>query len=45
MERFAAAYGAAAVTAALRAVAQTMESSLRLTDFVGHAGGNSFLRC
>jgi diguanylate cyclase (GGDEF)-like protein/PAS domain S-box-containing protein len=43
MERFAAAYGAAAVTAALRAVAQTVESSLRPTDFVGHAGGNIFL--
>ena len=43
MERFGAAYGVAAVTAALRAVAQTVESSLRPTDFVGHAGGNIFL--
>jgi diguanylate cyclase (GGDEF)-like protein/PAS domain S-box-containing protein len=43
MERFGAAYGAAAVTAALRAVAQTVESSLRPTDFVGHSGGNIFL--
>jgi diguanylate cyclase (GGDEF)-like protein len=31
------------VTAALRAVAQTLEGSLRPTDFVGHAGGNIFL--
>jgi diguanylate cyclase (GGDEF)-like protein len=31
------------VTAALRAVAQSVESSLRPTDFVGHAGGNIFL--
>jgi len=43
MERFGAAYGAAAVTAVLRAVAQSVESSLRPTDFVGHAGGNIFL--
>lgn len=43
MERFGAAYGAAAVTAALRAVAQTLESGLRPTDFVGHSGGNIFL--
>jgi diguanylate cyclase (GGDEF)-like protein/PAS domain S-box-containing protein len=43
MERFAAAYGTAAVTAALRAVAQTLESGLRPTDFVGHSGGNIFL--
>ena len=42
-ERCGAAYGIAAVTAALRAVAQTVESSLRPTDFVGHAGGNMFL--
>jgi diguanylate cyclase (GGDEF)-like protein len=43
MERFGAAYGVAAVTAALRAVAQTVESGLRPTDFVGHSGGNVFL--
>jgi diguanylate cyclase (GGDEF)-like protein len=43
MERFGAAYGTAAVTAALRAVAQTVESGLRPTDFVGHSGGNIFL--
>jgi diguanylate cyclase (GGDEF)-like protein/PAS domain S-box-containing protein len=43
MERFGAAYGAAAVTAALRAVAQSVESSLRPTDFVGHSAGNVFL--
>jgi diguanylate cyclase (GGDEF)-like protein len=43
MERFGAAYGAAAVTAALRAVGQSVERSLRPTDFVGHAGGNIFL--
>jgi PAS domain S-box-containing protein/diguanylate cyclase (GGDEF)-like protein len=42
MERFGAAYGVAA-TAALRAVAQTVESSLRPTDFVGHSGANIFL--
>jgi len=43
MERFGAAYGAAAVAAALHAVAQTVESSLRPTDFVGHSGGDIFL--
>jgi diguanylate cyclase (GGDEF)-like protein/PAS domain S-box-containing protein len=43
MERFAAAYGAAAVTAAVRAVAQSIESGLRPTDFVGHSGENIFL--
>jgi diguanylate cyclase len=43
MERLGAAYRAAAVTAALRAVAQTVEGSLRPTNFVGHAGGNIFL--
>jgi len=43
MEHFGTAYGAAAVTAALHAVAQTVESSLRPTDFVGHSGGNIFL--
>jgi diguanylate cyclase (GGDEF)-like protein len=40
MERVGAAYGAAAVTAALRAVAQSLASGLRATDFVGHSGGN-----
>jgi diguanylate cyclase (GGDEF)-like protein len=43
MERFGAAYGVAAVTAALRALAQTVATSLRPTDFVGHSGGNIFL--
>jgi len=43
MERFGAAYGAAAVATALHAVAQTVESSLRPTDFVGHSGGDIFL--
>jgi len=43
MEKFGSAYGAAAVTAALRAVAQTVEGSLRPTDFVGHSDGNVFL--
>jgi diguanylate cyclase (GGDEF)-like protein/PAS domain S-box-containing protein len=43
MERFGASYGTAAVAAALHAVAQTVESSPRPTDFVGHSGGNSFL--
>jgi PAS domain S-box-containing protein len=42
LEHFGAARGAAAVTAAQYAVAQTVESSLRPTDFVGHSGGNDF---
>jgi diguanylate cyclase (GGDEF)-like protein len=36
-------YGTGAVNAALRVVAQTVESNLRPTDFVGHSGGSSFL--
>jgi diguanylate cyclase (GGDEF)-like protein len=43
MEHFRAAYGAAAVSAVMRVVAQTVESSLRPTDFVGHLAENEFL--
>ncbi|MFZ3214982.1 MAG: diguanylate cyclase [Candidatus Acidiferrales bacterium] len=43
MDRFRPSYGPAAVAAALRIVAQTIESNLRPTDFVGHSGGNDFL--
>jgi GGDEF domain-containing protein len=38
-ERFGAAYGAVAATAALHSVAQTVGSSLGATDFAGHSGG------
>jgi diguanylate cyclase (GGDEF)-like protein/PAS domain S-box-containing protein len=43
MEQFRSAYGPAAMTAALRVVAQTVQSNLRPTDYVGHSAGNSFL--
>ena len=43
MEHFRSAYGAAAVSAVLRVVAQTVESNLRPTDFVGHLVENEFL--
>jgi diguanylate cyclase (GGDEF)-like protein/PAS domain S-box-containing protein len=43
MDRLRASYGLAVVTPVLRVAAQTMENSLRPTDFLGRLGDNQFL--
>jgi diguanylate cyclase (GGDEF)-like protein/PAS domain S-box-containing protein len=43
MDDFRAAYGPGAITAIVRAIAQTLETSLRPTDFLGRFSENQFL--